>query len=91
MQFRLKMTKELSDVELETYARQIVLDDIDYSGQLTLRNAKACIVGLGGLGAPIAHKLVAMGIGYLRIVDRDIVSRSDLHMEDHPSGAGIYK
>ena len=36
---------------------------------------------MGGLGAPIALKLVAMGIGYLRIVDRDIVSRSDLHRQ----------
>ena len=75
------MKKELSDAELETYARQIVLNDIDYGGQVKLRNAKACIVGLGGLGAPIALKLVAMGIGYLRIVDRDIVSRSDLHRQ----------
>lgn len=58
-----EMKKELSGLELEIYARQIVLDDIDYSGQLKLRNAKACIVGLGGLRAPIALKLVAMGIG----------------------------
>jgi adenylyltransferase/sulfurtransferase len=75
------MKKELSDAELETYARQIALDDIDYAGQLKLRNAKACIIGLGGLGAPIALKLVAMGMGFLRIVDRDIVSRSDLHRQ----------
>jgi len=75
------MRQELSDVELETYSRQIVLDDIGYEGQLKLRNAKACIIGLGGLGTPIALKLVAMGIGYLRIVDRDIVSRSDLHRQ----------
>jgi adenylyltransferase/sulfurtransferase len=36
---------------------------------------------VGGLGSPIATQLVAMGIGYLRIVDRDIVSRSDLHRQ----------
>jgi molybdopterin/thiamine biosynthesis adenylyltransferase len=75
------MKKELSDAELETYARQIVLADIGYEGQLKLRNARACIVGLGGLGTCIALKLVGMGIGYLRIVDRDIVSRSDLHRQ----------
>ncbi|UCG63902.1 MAG: HesA/MoeB/ThiF family protein [Deltaproteobacteria bacterium] len=75
------MRQELSDAELETYARQIVLADIGYEGQLKLRNAKACIIGLGGLGTLIAPKLVGMGIGYLRIVDRDIVSRSDLHRQ----------
>jgi len=75
------MGQELSDVEFETYSRQIVLDDIGYEGQLKLRNAKACIIGLGGLGTPIALELVAMGVGYLRIVDRDIVSRSDLHRQ----------
>jgi len=75
------MRQELSDAELETYSRQIVLGDIGYDGQLKLRNARACIIGLGGLGTLIAFKLVGMGIGYLRIVDRDIVSRSDLHRQ----------
>jgi molybdopterin/thiamine biosynthesis adenylyltransferase len=75
------MKRELSDAELETYARQIVLADIGYEGQVKLRNARACIVGLGGLGTSISLKLVGMGIGYLRIIDRDIVSRSDLHRQ----------
>jgi adenylyltransferase/sulfurtransferase len=73
--------KDLSDAELETYSRQIVLQDIGYDGQVRLRNGRACIVGLGGLGALIALKLVGMGIGYLRLVDRDIVSRADLHRQ----------
>jgi adenylyltransferase/sulfurtransferase len=75
------MKHELSDIELETYSRQIALSDIDYDGQLKLRNARACIIGMGGLGSLVALKLVAMGIGFLRMVDRDIVSRSDLHRQ----------
>ena len=75
------MPKKLNDQELETYSRQIVLADIGYEGQLKLRNAKACLIGVGGLGSPIATQLVGMGIGYLRFVDRDIVSRSDLHRQ----------
>jgi adenylyltransferase/sulfurtransferase len=75
------MMQELSDTELETYARQVALADIDYEGQVRLRNGKACIIGLGGLGSMIAPKLVGMGIGYLRLVDRDVVSRSDLHRQ----------
>jgi len=75
------MRQGLTDRELNTYARQIVLSDIGYDGQLKLRNSAACLVGLGGLGSLIAPKLVGMGIGRLRIVDRDIVSRSDLHRQ----------
>ena len=75
------MKQELTDGELETYSRQVVLADIGYDGQLKLRNAKVCLVGVGGLGSPIAIKLVGMGIGTLRFVDRDIVSRSDLHRQ----------
>jgi molybdopterin/thiamine biosynthesis adenylyltransferase len=75
------MPKKLTDKELETYSRQIVLTDIGYDGQLKLRNSKACLIGIGGLGAPIATQLTAMGIGTLRFVDRDIVSRSDLHRQ----------
>jgi adenylyltransferase/sulfurtransferase len=75
------MPKKLTDKELETYSRQIVLADIGYDGQLKLRHSKACLIGIGGLGAPVATQLVAMGLGYLRFVDRDIVSRSDLHRQ----------
>jgi len=75
------MRTELTDQELDTYSRQIVLADIGYEGQLKLRNAKVCLIGVGGLGSPVALKLVGMGIGRLRFVDRDIVSRSDLHRQ----------
>jgi len=75
------MRKELTDQELDTYSRQIVLADIGYDGQLKLRNSKVCLIGVGGLGSPVALKLVGMGVGYLRFVDRDIVSRSDLHRQ----------
>ncbi len=75
------MHQALSDAELEIYSRQIVLADIGYDGQLKLRNARVCLVGAGGLGSPVALKLVGMGIGFLRVVDRDIVSRSDLHRQ----------
>jgi len=76
------MREQLDDSELETYARQIVLADIGYEGQLKLRNARVCLIGLGGLGSPTALKLTGMGVGYLRLVDRDIVSRSDLHRQN---------
>jgi adenylyltransferase/sulfurtransferase len=72
---------EFTREELERYSRQIMLDGIGYEGQLKLRDAKVCIVGVGGLGSPIAMQLTAMGIGHLRIIDRDVVEISNLHRQ----------
>ena len=72
---------ELSDEELEYYSRQIVMAELGYNAQLKLKNAKACLVGLGGLGSPASTQLVAMGVGHLRIVDRDVVELANLHRQ----------
>jgi molybdopterin/thiamine biosynthesis adenylyltransferase/molybdopterin converting factor small subunit len=72
---------ELSKKDLERYSRQVMLEEIGYEGQLKLRNAKVCVVGVGGLGNPIAARLVAMGIGHIRIVDRDVIELSNLHRQ----------
>jgi molybdopterin-synthase adenylyltransferase len=74
-------TTDLTDAELEFYSRQIMLPTIGYQGQLKLRNSKVCIVGLGGLGSPIALQLAAMGVGFLRLVDRDVVDVSNLQRQ----------
>jgi len=72
---------ELSSKELDRYSRQIMLEEIGYQGQLKLKNAKVCVVGTGGLGNPITTRLAAMGIGTLRIVDRDVIELSNLHRQ----------
>lgn len=72
---------ELSNKEIDRYSRQIMLEEIGYQGQLKLRAAKVCVVGVGGLGNPITTRLVAMGIGKLRIVDRDVIELSNLHRQ----------
>ena len=72
---------ELSPKELDRYSRQIMLEEIGYQGQLKLKNAKVCVVGTGGLGNPITTRLAAMGIGTLRIVDRDVIELSNLHRQ----------
>lgn len=69
---------ELSSEELDRYSRQVMLEEIGYNGQIKLRNSKVCVVGSGGLGNPIATRLVAMGIGTLRIIDRDVIETSNL-------------
>jgi molybdopterin/thiamine biosynthesis adenylyltransferase/molybdopterin converting factor small subunit len=72
---------DLSSKDLERYSRQVMLEEIGYEGQLKLKNAKVCVVGVGGLGNPIATRLVAMGIGTIRIVDRDVIELSNLHRQ----------
>ena len=74
-------SEELSKKELDRFSRQIMLEEIGYNGQLKLKNAKVCVVGTGGLGNPITTRLTAMGIGTLRIVDRDVIELSNLHRQ----------
>lgn len=72
---------ELSPKELDKFSRQVMLEEIGYQGQLKLKNAKVCVVGTGGLGNPITSRLAAMGVGTLRIVDRDVIELSNLHRQ----------
>jgi adenylyltransferase/sulfurtransferase len=72
---------ELTDAELRFYSRQIVLDEIGYEGQQKLKKSKVCIAGLGGLGSTVAIQLTAMGVGHLRLVDRDFVEESNLQRQ----------
>ena len=73
--------EELTSKELDKYSRQVMLEEIGYKGQLLLKNSKVCVVGTGGLGHPIISRLAAMGVGNLRIIDRDIIELSNLHRQ----------
>jgi molybdopterin-synthase adenylyltransferase len=74
-------SEELTPKELDKFSRQVMLEEIGYGGQLKLKNAKICVVGTGGLGHPIISRLATMGVGTLRIVDRDVIELSNLHRQ----------
>ena len=72
---------DLKNEDLQRYSRQIMLDEIGFVGLEKIRKAKVCVVGVGGIGNPVVTQLTAMGIGKLKIVDRDIIEISNLHRQ----------
>jgi adenylyltransferase/sulfurtransferase len=71
----------LTDLQLERYARHIVLREVGGAGQTRLTAAKVLVVGAGGLGSPLILYLAAAGIGTIGIVDFDEVSLSNLQRQ----------
>ena len=71
----------LDDEELERYSRQIVLKGIGREGQERFKESRVSIIGIGGLGCFSSVQLAAMGVGFLRLIDQDVVERTNLHRQ----------
>ena len=67
--------------DLSQWSRQTILPEIGMDGQKKLMNTKIAIVGVGGLGCPVAQSLVTAGIGKLVLIDGDDVELSNLHRQ----------
>nr|WP_321410432.1 molybdopterin-synthase adenylyltransferase MoeB [uncultured Carboxylicivirga sp.] len=71
----------LTKDELERYKRHTILPMIGVDGQQKIKNAKVLIVGMGGLGSPLAMYLAASGVGTIGLVDFDNVDVSNLQRQ----------
>lgn len=71
----------MEDEQLLRYSPQIMLPQIDVEGQEKLLASRVLIIGMGGLGSPIAMYLAAAGIGHLVLVDDDVVELSNLQRQ----------
>ncbi len=75
------MKFKLNKNQLEKFSRQIVLKDIGALGQKKIIQSKVLIIGMGGLGCPVAEFLTRAGIGNLGIIDSDNVDISNIHRQ----------
>ena len=75
------MSSKLNKNQIEKFSRQIILKNVGILGQKKIINSKALIIGMGGLGCPVAEFLTRSGIGTLGIVDHDVVSLSNIHRQ----------
>ena len=75
------MNLKLNKNQIERFSRQIILKKIGILGQKKIIQSKVLIVGMGGLGCPIAEFLTRAGVGLLGIVDFDNVDISNIHRQ----------
>ena len=75
------MNSKLNKNQIERFSRQIILKNIGALGQKRIIQSKVLIIGMGGLGCPVAEFLTRAGVGSLGIVDFDVVDLSNIHRQ----------
>src|SRR5512144_255461 len=71
----------LSNPEILRYSRHLLIPEVGLNGQRKLKAASVLVVGLGGLGSPVALYLAAAGVGRIGLVDYDVVDSTNLQRQ----------
>ncbi len=71
----------LSHEEVERYSRHLIMPEVSITGQKKLKAASILLIGVGGLGSPLALYLAAAGIGRIGLVDYDVVDYTNLQRQ----------
>ena len=79
--FELDLSTGLTPQQRSRYSRHLLIPEVGEAGQTKLLNARALLIGAGGLGSPASLYLAAAGVGTLGIVDADVVDESNLQRQ----------
>lgn len=71
----------LSHEEVQRYSRHLIMPEVGMTGQKKLKAASILLIGVGGLGSPLAMYLAAAGIGRIGLVDYDVVDYTNLQRQ----------
>ena len=71
----------MDDSHLLRYSRHILLDELGPPAQAKFASAHALVIGVGGLGAPVAQFLAAAGVGTITLCDADRVDLTNLQRQ----------
>lgn len=83
----------MTDDQLLRYSRHLLLNEVGVEGQERVLQARALVVGAGGLGSPVVLYLATAGVGHITLVDDDVVDLTNLQRQiaHNMADVGDYK
>ena len=81
MKVKKRTRLQLSNDDLLRYNKHILLEEIQTDGLEILKQKHVAIIGLGGLGCPVAQYLSTSGLGKITLIDDDIVDETNLQRQ----------
>ena len=70
-----------TDYEYEIFSRQFILKVFSEQNVEKLEKSRITIIGIGGIGCPLATYLVSSGLKYIQLIDGDIIEKSNLNRQ----------